>query len=43
MLAGVNACKGGWIVAKTASWPCSETPCLAICTVILTKEPVVLD
>ena len=31
MLAGVDACKGGWIVAKSASWPCKEIPCLAVC------------
>ena len=31
MLAGVDACKGGWIVAKSASWPCREVPCLAVC------------
>ena len=31
MFAGVDACKGGWIVAKSASWPCKEAPCLAVC------------
>jgi len=31
MLAGVDACKGGWIVAKSPSWPCREVPCLAVC------------
>lgn len=31
MLAGVDACKGGWIVAKSASWPCREAPTLAVC------------
>jgi predicted RNase H-like nuclease len=31
MFAGVDACKGGWIVAKSASWPCKEVPWLAVC------------
>lgn len=31
MLAGVDACKGGWIVARSLSWPCREAPCLAVC------------
>jgi predicted RNase H-like nuclease len=31
MLAGVDACKGGWIVAKTTSWTSREVPCLAVC------------
>lgn len=31
MLAGVDACKGGWMVAKSASWPCREVPVLAVC------------
>jgi len=31
MLAGVDACRGGWIVAKGPSWPCRETPCLGVC------------
>jgi predicted RNase H-like nuclease len=31
MFAGVDACKGGWVLAKSASWPCRETPDLAIC------------
>ena len=31
MLAGVDACKGGWIVARSQSWPCREVPCLAVC------------
>lgn len=31
MFAGVDACKGGWIVAKSASWPCREVPALAVC------------
>ena len=31
MFAGVDACKGGWIVAKSAAWPCREVPTLAVC------------
>ena len=31
MFAGVDACKGGWIIAKSASWPCRELPALAVC------------
>lgn len=31
MFAGVDACKGGWIVAKSAAWPCREAPALAVC------------
>jgi predicted RNase H-like nuclease len=31
MFAGVDACKGGWIVARSRSWPCREVPCLAVC------------
>ena len=31
MFAGVDACKGGWMVAKSASWPCREVPALAVC------------
>jgi predicted RNase H-like nuclease len=31
MFAGVDACKGGWIVAKSAAWPCREAPTLALC------------
>jgi predicted RNase H-like nuclease len=31
MFAGVDACKGGWIVAKAATWPCRKIPCLAVC------------
>jgi predicted RNase H-like nuclease len=31
MYGGVDACKGGWIVAKSKSWPCREAPVLAIC------------
>lgn len=31
MFAGVDACKGGWMVAKSSSWPCSEVPLLAVC------------
>lgn len=31
MLAGVDACKGGWIVARSRTWPCLEVPCLAVC------------
>jgi predicted RNase H-like nuclease len=31
MFAGVDACKGGWIVAKSASWPCKQVPLLAVC------------
>ncbi|HUL33724.1 MAG TPA: DUF429 domain-containing protein [Candidatus Eisenbacteria bacterium] len=31
MFAGVDACKGGWIVAKSASWPNREIPVLAVC------------
>lgn len=29
--AGVDACKGGWVVAKSKTWPCREAPVLAIC------------
>jgi predicted RNase H-like nuclease len=31
MFAGVDACKGGWVVAKSKAWPCREVPVLAIC------------
>jgi len=31
MFAGVDACKGGWIVAKSGAWPCREMPTLAVC------------
>ena len=31
MFAGVDACKGGWMVAKSAAWPCREVPTLAVC------------
>ncbi len=31
MYGGVDACKGGWIVAKSKTWPCREAPVLAIC------------
>jgi predicted RNase H-like nuclease len=31
MYAGVDACKGGWVVAKSKTWPCREAPLLAIC------------
>lgn len=31
MFAGVDACKGGWVVAKSAAWPCRESPRLALC------------
>jgi predicted RNase H-like nuclease len=31
MFAGVDACKGGWILAKSDSWPCRVVPCLAVC------------
>ena len=31
MFAGVDACKGGWVVAKSRSWPCREVPVLAMC------------
>ncbi len=31
MYAGVDACKGGWVVAKSKTWPCREVPLLAIC------------
>jgi len=31
MFAGVDACKGGWMVAQSSSWPCREVPALAVC------------
>jgi predicted RNase H-like nuclease len=31
MFAGVDACKGGWVVAKCETWPCKKVPVLAIC------------
>jgi predicted RNase H-like nuclease len=31
MYGGVDACKGGWVVAKSKAWPCREVPVLAIC------------
>jgi len=31
MYAGVDACKGGWVVAKNKGWPWREAPVLAIC------------
>lgn len=31
MFAGVDACKGGWVLAKSPAWPCREVPALAIC------------
>lgn len=31
MYAGVDACKGGWVVAKSKTWPCRERPVMAIC------------
>ncbi len=31
MYAGVDACKGGWVVAKSKTWPCRGVPLLAIC------------
>jgi predicted RNase H-like nuclease len=31
MFAGADACKGGWIVAKSASWPSRDVPVLAVC------------
>ena len=31
MFAGVDACKGGWVVAKCDTWPCKKVPVLAIC------------
>jgi predicted RNase H-like nuclease len=31
MFAGVDACKGGWVVAKSRNWPCREVPVLTIC------------
>ncbi len=31
MFAGVDACKGGWVVAKSTTWPCKRPPVLAIC------------
>ena len=31
MFAGVDACKGGWVVAKSKTWPCREMPVVAIC------------
>jgi predicted RNase H-like nuclease len=31
MYAGVDACKGGWIVAKSKTWPCGEAPVLVVC------------
>src|SRR5579885_3024196 len=43
MFAGVDACKGGWIVAKSASWPCREIPALAICPDFRTMPALTAD
>jgi len=31
MIAGVDGCKGGWIVAVSSNWPCVELPELVFC------------
>jgi predicted RNase H-like nuclease len=31
MYGGVDACKGGWMVAKSKTWPCREAPVMAVC------------
>jgi predicted RNase H-like nuclease len=31
MLASVDGCKGGWLVAISESWPCKEQPILCVC------------
>lgn len=43
MYGGVDACKGGWVVAKSETWPCRDVPVLAVCAdfasvVALTKD-----
>ncbi len=43
MFAGVDACKGGWIVAKSASWPCREVPALAVCSDFRTMLALTAD
>jgi predicted RNase H-like nuclease len=31
MIAGIDGCKGGWLVTKSKCWPCPQRPFLAIC------------
>ena len=31
MLAGVDGCRGGWLVVMSSSWPCKQTPIALIC------------
>jgi predicted RNase H-like nuclease len=31
MIASADGCRGGWLVVKSNSWPCEDTPYLAIC------------
>ena len=31
MIAGVDGCKAGWIIALAAGWPCVEPPYLLLC------------
>ena len=31
MIAGVDGCKGGWLVALAAAWPCPAPPRLVLC------------
>lgn len=31
LFAGVDACKGGWLVAISPAWPCRERPAVAVC------------
>lgn len=31
MIAGVDGCRAGWVVAISDIWPCLEAPCLLIC------------
>jgi predicted RNase H-like nuclease len=31
LIAGVDGCRAGWLVALAAAWPCSERPALTVC------------
>ncbi|MGB2625550.1 MAG: DUF429 domain-containing protein [Candidatus Acidiferrum sp.] len=43
MFAGVDACKGGWLVAKSMAWPCKMPPVLAICPDFSTVIALTMD
>lgn len=35
MIAGIDGCKGGWLVAKSQNWPCRQVPFLEVCESII--------